>query len=338
MTYRLLPTCLLFVTILPAIAESLSVQTVAPERQDLSRWITVTATTRANQEVVLYSKIAGYLSEITVDRGSVVAKDAHLATVDAPELRADRQRIEAEVAVATADLTRLNAAKSKAADLIVPRTIDEADGRVRMATASLARIDTLLTFGHVTAPFAGIVTRRWVDPGAYIAVPSGSAPAGAIATLTDLTTIRVIVPVPEKEAPFIAIGRTAVVRFEARAEPVTASVSRHGHVIDSTSGTLAVEIDISNPDLVVMPGMFARVRLATETHTKVLTIPNAALLSEGAATSVFTVVDGIAHKVALKTGLNDGTRVEILSGLGEQDRVTLIVPGLADGKAVTVKP
>ena len=332
----ILPVCLLSVSILPLLAESLTVQTVAAERQDISRWIAVPATTRANQEVVLHAKLAGYLTAITVDRGSQVAKDDLIATVDAPEMRADRLRLLAELDVAKADQARLAAAKAKAADLIVARTVDEADGRVRVAAANLERIDTLLSFGKVTAPFSGIVTQRWVDPGAFIAVPSGGGSAGALVTIADLAIIRVIVPVPEKEAAFIAIGCPAIVRFDALPDPIAATVTRHGHVVESTSGTLPVEIDVANPGLKLMPGMFARVRLATEAHSRVLTIPVAALFAEGAASSVFTVVGGTATKVPVKIGLNDGARVEVLSGLADQDVIALIVPGLADGKPVMV--
>lgn len=332
----LLPVCLLSVSALPLMAEALTVQTASAERQDISRWIAVPATTRANQEVVLHAKLAGYLTAITVDRGSQVAKDDLIATVDAPEMRADRVRLQAELDVAKADQARLIAAKAKAADLIVARTVDEADGRVRVAAANLERIDTLLSFGKITAPFSGIITQRWVDPGAFIAVPSGGGAAGALVTIADLATIRVIVPVPEKEAAFIAVGRPAMVRFEVLPEPIAATVSRHSHVVESTSGTLPVEIDVTNPGIKIMPGMFARVRLATEGHSKALTIPIGALLIEGMTTSVFTVVDGTANKVPVKSGLNDGVRVEVLSGLAERDVVALIVPGLADGKPVTV--
>ena len=327
--------CLLLTCTQPIMAESLTVQTAVVERQDIYRWIAVPATTRAIQEVIVHAKIAVYLTAITVDRGSRVAKDDHLASVDVPEMRADRVRLQAELDVAKAEQARLNAAKAKAVDLIVPRMVDEADARVRVAAANLERTDTLLSFGKITAPFSGIVTNRWADPGAFIPVPTSGGTSGALMTIVDLTTIRVIVPVPEKEASFIAVGRPALVRFEALPEPIAATVARHGHVVDSGSGTLPVEVDIANPDLKLMPGMFARVRLATESHPKVLVIPLGAVLTEGAVTSVFTVVGGVAKKVVVKIGISDGTRSEVLSGLVEQDVVAVIVPGLADGKNIT---
>jgi RND family efflux transporter MFP subunit len=334
---KILSLCVLcFATALPLVAENITVPVAAPERQDIYRWVTAPATTRANQEVLLNAKIAGYLTAITVDRGSPVTAGMHIATVEAPEMNADVLRLRAELEVAKAEHARLMAARAKAPDLIVPRDVDEADGRVRVAAANLERMETLMSFGRVTAPFAGIVTGRWADPGAYIAVPTGGGKNGALVTIADIATVRVLVPVPEKEAPFVKVGNPVVITFDALTEPIKATVSRHGHMVDSQSGTLAVEVDVANAALTLMPGMFARVRLGSEMHGKVLTVPLSSVLTEGKVTSVFTIAGGIAKKVAVKVGLNDGTRIELVTGVTETDSVASIITGLADGKAVTV--
>jgi RND family efflux transporter MFP subunit len=214
--------------------------------------------------------------------------------------------------------------------------VDEVDGRVKVATAYLERMETLISFGRVTAPFAGIITTRWADPGAYIAVPTGGSKNGALVTLADIATLRVIVPVPEKEATYMKVGSPVLVVFEAAPQPIKATVSRHGHVVDSQSGTLSVEVDVPNPTMALMPGMFARVRMATECHAQVLTLPVSAVLTEGKANSVFMLSDGKALKLAVKLGFNDGERVEITAGINDKEVVALVAQGLAEGTKVTV--
>src|SRR5213076_1429939 len=103
----------------------------------------------------------------------------------------------------------------KAPDLVVPLSVDTARGRADMAKASLERAETLLQFTKITAPFSGIVTRRLVDPGAFIpAATSGSTPQNAaLLTLMDFHTVRLQVAVPENESSLVA-----------KAEPVKLTV------------------------------------------------------------------------------------------------------------------
>src|SRR5438034_10299087 len=119
---------------------------------------------------------------------------------------ADLARYKAEVEVAELDYKRLSESQKKAPDLVVPQTVDNAKGKLDVAKASLERTQTLLSFARITAPFSGIVTKRMVDPGAFIpAATSGSAAQNAaIVTLTDCNRIRVQVAVPELETSLVA--------------------------------------------------------------------------------------------------------------------------------------
>ena len=248
-----------------------------------------------------------------------------LAEIEVPELIADRARQKAELDIAALDLRRASEAQSKAPDLVVPQTLDTARSKVEIAKANLERTETLLGFTRITAPFAGVITRRQVDPGAF--VPAATATAGqgaALFTLMDFTKVRVQVPVPEPEVPLIKRGLAATVNVEELpGRVIEGSITRHSFALDETTRTMLAEIELPNPESELRPGMYARVRIIVETKPDVLIIPAAALVTEKTRTSVFTPEDGKAKRIIVKAGFNDGGWVEIVDGLAVDQPVIL---------------
>src|SRR5205823_1609975 len=154
------------------------------------------------QAATVYAKVTGYLKAITVDKGDGVKEGALLAEIEVPELLADRAKYKAEVEVSGLDYKRLAEAQKKAPDLVIPLSVDTARGKLEVAKAGLERAETLLQFTKIAAPFSGVITRRMVDPGAFIpAATAGSTPQNAaLLTLMDFNTIRLQVAVPEAES------------------------------------------------------------------------------------------------------------------------------------------
>src|SRR6266446_5310221 len=186
-------------------APPMSVQMVRPKRDEITRSITLPGNVLAYQQATLYAKVAGYLKTITVDKGDRVRQGALLAEIEVPEMEADLAKYKADVDVASMDYQRLSEALKKSPDLVMPQTVDTAKGNYLVAKANLERVETLLKYASLTAPFGGAVTRRWVDPGAFIpAATSGSAAQNAaVLTLADFTRVRVQVQVPQSEVAFI---------------------------------------------------------------------------------------------------------------------------------------
>jgi RND family efflux transporter MFP subunit len=330
---RALPLLLLFA--LPCAAAPVPV--ASPAKGTIHRWITVPSRLEANQQTILHAKVGGHLKAITVDVGDVVKAGQEIAILEVPELEADRIKAVAEVEVATAELNRLQAARAKAPGLVLPQSIDEADGRLRIAEAGLKRTEVLLGYARITAPFDGVITARHADPGAYIPA-GGTTTQGSTVTIDDLSVLRARVPVPEQEAAFIKPGTLARVLPSPASPPITAKVSRHGRSIRSPGATLPAEVDVPNPDGKLLAGSYVKVQLAAETHTDVLLIPAAALLVEKTSSSVFVVKDGKAAKTKVGVGFNDGINAEILTGLdGGESLVVLTGLTLTDGQAVTTK-
>jgi len=316
-----------------------AVQTVLPQQGEIARSVTLPAfRVLAEQEAALYAKVSGYLKTLTVDKGDAVKEGQLLAEIEVPELLADEAQFKAEMAVSRTNYERMAAARQKAPDLVVPQTVDDLRGQWEVAQAKLQRIQTLLQFSRIVAPFSGTITARFVDPGAFIpAATTGSTPqSAALLTLMDFSTVRVQVFVPEAEVPFIKNGVPARVTVEELpGRTFLSSVTRFAQALDQATKTMLTEIEISNPTAELRPGMYATVRLEVERKQNALLVPVQAVLIEKAGTSVFVVADTKANKTAVHTGFNDGVHVEITDGLRPSQPVILIgKQTLNNGQAV----
>jgi RND family efflux transporter MFP subunit len=294
----------------------------------------------ALQEATIYAKVSGYLKTLTVDKGDSVKQGQLLAEIEVPELLADETQYKAESEVARTNYERMAEARQKAPDLVVPQTVDDLRGQWEVAQAKLQRTQTLLEYARITAPFSGMTTARFVDPGAFIpAATTGSTPqSAALVTLMDYGRVRVQAFVPEQEVPFIKNGTPAKVSLEelpGRTFP--GSVTRFAHALDPATKTMLTEIEIPNPDGEVRPGAYAGVQLELERKQNALLVAVQALLVEKAGTSVFTVVDGKAKKNPVQVGFNDGTNVEIVGGIQADQAVILLgKQALNDGQPVNL--
>jgi membrane fusion protein, multidrug efflux system len=317
-----------------------SVTVARAKKGPISRTISLPATIRPHEQAVLYAKVAGYLKTIRVDKGDSVREGQLLAEIESPELAADLARQQAERSVADVAYRRVSEAQKKAPDLVMPQAVDDAKGKLDMAQASLERTETLLGYTKIRSPLSGIVTKRSVDPGAFIpSATSGSvAQSAAILTVMDIRSVRIEIPVPEPEVPILKVGLPVEVAVdELPGRTFQGKVTRFAYALDEASKTMTAEADIANPKRELRPGMYARARIAMERKADVLLIPAAALVAGKGQDYVFTVSDGKAKRVAVKAGFRDPTSVEILDGLAPDE--TVILAGSnppADGQAVTV--
>ncbi|HEV2208212.1 MAG TPA: efflux RND transporter periplasmic adaptor subunit [Verrucomicrobiae bacterium] len=318
-----------------------TVQTVLPTRGEIARNITLpTFRILPLQEATLYAKVAGYLKTLSVDKGDSVKEGQLLGEIEIPELLADRAQYTAETDVARTNYERMAEARQKAPDLVIPQTVDDLRGQYEVAQAKLQRTETLLQYARLVAPFSGMITARFVDPGAFIpAATTGSTPQNAaVVTLMDYSRVRVQAFVPEPEVPFIRNGTPAIVTVEelpGRTFP--GSVTRFAHALDSATKTMLTEIELPNPAGELRPGAYASVQLELERKQNALLIPVGALLVEKAGTSVFIVTDSKAKKTPVQVGFNDGTHAEITGGIRADQPVILIgKQALNDGQPVNM--
>jgi membrane fusion protein (multidrug efflux system) len=221
----------------------------------------------------------------------------------------------------------VSGAQKKVPDLVTPQSVDEAKGRLDIASANLERTETLLRYAQVTAPSGGIVTARFVDPGAFIpsATAGSTAQNAAIVTLADFNTVRAQVALPEVEASLAQVGQPVKLSVEGLVgKAFEAKVSRLSYALDDATKTMLIEADLPNPDLALRPGMYASVKVGLQKHAEVLLIPVEALVMEKANAFTFVADGGKAKKTAIKIGFNDGTRAEVLSGMTGNEAVILV--------------
>jgi RND family efflux transporter MFP subunit len=342
-----------------AAAGPAAVVVTRPARRDVAREVTLPVDFHPWEEIDVVTKVTGYVDDIRVDRGSVVARGDLLATIYAPEYDDERRKraadvgmVEAAVASREADagLQRVVAERARAlvpgnagtqqdADIATAReavavsAVAQMQAELVSARASLRVAETWVAYTTLRAPFAGVISRRLVHPGALVSASERTV----LFHLVDASTIRADVDVPEAEAPLVVPGSTAALVSVAEAGlPRPAVVSRSETAVDRATRTMRVEIDIENRDGRLLPGMFGTARLTLELHPGALTVPSGAVSRAGEAPAVFVVADGRAKRCPVQVGLDNGRVAEIVSGLAEEASVIAQAAGIVDGAPVTV--
>jgi RND family efflux transporter MFP subunit len=228
---------------------------------------------------------------------------------------------------------QVNAAKSN---------IATAEQQVRVSTSELQRTKTLTDYLRVTAPFAGVVTKRYADTGSMIqAGTSSSTQAMPLVKLSQNSRLRLILPVPESAVPTVHIGQKVDVQVPTLKRSFPGKVSRFADKIMQATRTMDTEVEVDNPNLVLIPGMYAQVNLTLDQRNGVLTVPVTAVDVSGESKGRVTVVgpDNLVAIQDVQTGMQDATNVEILSGLHEGDMVvTANRASLHAGQLVRPKP
>ena len=182
--------------------------------------------------------------------------------------------------------------------------------RLRAAEAALRLAQTELRNAVITAPISGIVSHRHVDPGAYVTDRT------ALVTVVDMQSVKIKVPISERDIVAIQPGLSADIRVDAYPhEQFTGTVKRISPTIDPTNRSGDVEIIIDNADYRLKPGMFAKVSLVVQERQDVVLVPLQAVHRQGDKTSVFVVQDGKAYLRHVTAGLENETEIEIVDHL-----------------------
>jgi RND family efflux transporter MFP subunit len=224
----------------------------------------------------------------------------------------------------------LDDARSK--DLITEAQISAAkSGRsaaleqVQVNDADVQKIRTLIDYTRVTAPFAGVVTRRFADKGSMIQAGTASqTQAMPVVKLSQNSRLRLILPVPESAVPTVHIGQQVEVRVPTMNRTFPGKVARFADKVAMATRTMDTEVDVENPSLLLVPGMYAEVNLTLNQRKAVLAVPVMAVDHEGDAGSVLVVTPNNRveqRKIAL--GLETASAIEVRSGLNEGDLVVI---------------
>lgn len=199
----------------------------------------------------------------------------------------------------------------------------ESQSQLLAAQADLDRLSALQGYSHITAPFSGVVTKRYADTGALIQAGTASdTQSMPVVQMAEWTRLRLVVPVPESAVPQLRLGDVVQVHVSAMNRDLDGKIARFADALDEETRTMHTEIDVENPKGILKDGMYADAKILLEQHENALTVPVQALDRSSSGASVLTVdTQGRVEPRDVKLGVEGSDRVEILSGLSENERV-----------------
>ena len=199
--------------------------------------------------------------------------------------------------------------------------------QVDVNKAELAKVNTMHDYTRVTAPFAGVITKRFADKGSMIQAGTASqTQAMPLVRLSENSLLRLILPVPESVVPRIRVGQQVEVNVPSLNRTFPGKVARFADKVQLTTRTMDTEVDVANPSLVLIPGMYAEVNLTLDRRSGALAIPVSAVDSDtqpGAGRVMVIAPDGKVEVRKVSLGLETANLVEVLSGLREGDLVVI---------------
>lgn len=313
-------------------------QVMSPQRKDVVRKLTLSASISPWQQASLYSKVPGYLKWIGYDKGDKVEKGHVLAVIEAPEVEERFREAEARHAIKHLTAKRLEAVWERNHDVIAKQVVDVARAEAEKAEHDRNKHKAFLDFTKIRAPFSGTVTARFVHPGAMIQAAEGSSTqAVPLLTIMDMSKVRIYIKVPQEAATYVGNGVGAHIELPAIPDRIFhGTVTRTTAALDPSTRTLLAEVDMDNKEGLLHPGMYANITLDLETHPASLVIPPEAVVQEKTGGEfVFVVEEGKARKRSIVTGIDDGAWVEVARGLTGNEKIVVVGKGgLSDGHSV----
>lgn len=329
---------------------SMPVSVMHPKRGEMKDEIVLPGNIQAFVDAPVYARTSGYLKKWYYDIGARVKAGDLLAEIESPEVdqqlvqaRADLETAQANLKVAEITMKRYLALP---ADAIARQDVDTAVGTyeadkatVASQTANMKRLEQLVAFEKVFAPFDGVVTARNTDIGQLINAGNGGT-AQELFHVSATSKLRIFISVPQMNSSSARPGVHAEISLiEAPGKRYGGTVARNSGAIDPSSRTLLTEVDVDNPSGQLLPGAFAEVHLKLPAATAALIVPVTSLVFRSEGLQVAVVRDGShALLVPVTEGRDFGTEVEITSGITADDWIVVNTPdSLLSGAPVRVE-
>ncbi len=293
---------------------------------------TSTAILEAKEEAFVVARASGIIEAILVEEGDYVEKGQILAQLDKKRYELSLQRAQADLKGIEQELAKINKVYSQ--KLVSDDTFDKLNAQYEAAKATLALAQLDLKETTIVAPISGYIAER----NAKVGNLTESFQRERMFHIVQQRQLQGIVYLPENELPNIRKQQKASLTVSALGNrTVDAFVERISPVINAETGTFKVTLNVPNESELLKAGMFSEVAINYSTHDEATLLPRQALVSIDNSASVFIVEDGVAKKVSVETGFEEGNMVEILSGLtGQETVVTVGHQNLKDASPVEV--
>jgi RND family efflux transporter MFP subunit len=315
------------------------VRVVAAQRGARESSLSLPGDITAFEEAPVYARVNGYVIKWTVDIGARVKAGQLLAEIETPELHQSLRQAQALVlqAKANAEIARitynryLGLVKSNAVsqqDVDNSRAAHEARlADVAAAEAEVGRINATIAFQKIYAPFDGIVGARNLakaTTGALIDLGSGNAKAW-LYRIYRMDPVRVYVTMPQAYLPMVKDGLAADVEVrEYPDRPFKGKVVRNAAALDALSRTMLVEVEVPNPDGILLPGLYSTVHFAlTNPAPPIVLADSSIIVLDGAPQIAVVDKDDVVQIRKVRLGRDFGRSVEVLTGCNEGERVIL---------------
>jgi membrane fusion protein (multidrug efflux system) len=309
-------------------ATPVPVQVAQPFREDIFATYSATATIASDADAPVVARVGGDVVELLVEEGEYVRENQALARLDGERLRLEMLAAKANLDQARSELARNRDLHERG--LISASSFDKLQYTLEAleATYELSRLE----YGYATirAPIAGFVASREVKPGQHLSVDDVAF------RITDTRELVAYLQIPQAELQKFSAGDTATVEVASTPNAeYSATIARISPTIDTRNGTFRATAVIDNAAGALAPGMFGRFTIAYEKHAEALVVPAEALIDEDDESAVYVVNDGEVVRRIVETGVETDGKVEILSGLDENDVVVVVGhANLRDGSRV----
>lgn len=327
-----------------------TVAVITAQRGDAIRSLSMPGDLVGFYQSTLYAKVTGYLKSVSVDKGDWVKKGQLLAEIEVPELQQRVERAQAGLEVQRLTYERLSKVWKSDPRLVARQDVDIAQGKYLEAKAEVDELEAMNSYTRIVAPFDGVVTGRFVDPGALIkaggeqsssALEEGSRSGGSaspVLSLAMIDTIRTYIYVPQGEVGLVKRGMPATLTLQdLPGRAFTGEVARFANSLDLGTRTMLTEIDLKNPHRELYPGMYANVTLQLERHRGVLKLPESAIGDSAEGRYVMIVKNGRLERQPVKVGISSRNYAEVTDGLEGGDQVVAALdPSLVQDEAVNI--
>jgi len=280
---------------------------------DISSYYTATATLAAEKEAVVQARVSGIVVSLGCEEGDLVKKDQPLVVIGDEEYRLRLQQAEANVVDLRSRFARSQQLKEQ--KMISVEEFERVQNSLLAAEAEEGLARLMLSYTVVTAPFEGVVVTRHVALGQNVSIGT------ELFNLADFKPLLAKVYVPAKEFRKLVHDQPVEIILESNQQHLQGRITLISPIIDPSSGTIKITVEIHDYPTGVRPGDFTEVRIMTERRTERVLAPAIALISERGEDLVYVVKDGKAETRSVETGFIDQERVEIISGLSASEQV-----------------
>jgi RND family efflux transporter MFP subunit len=325
------------------------VAVLRPEKGAPQQEMLLPANAQAFTDSPIYARTNGYLRKWYADIGARVHRGQLLAEIDSPEIEQQLSAARADYATAQANERLARVTAQRYMELAKSDSVSKQDAdnaaetlaarraATESAMAGVRRLEQLVSFEKIEAPFDGVITARNTDIGQLVDAGSGGGPGRELFHIATLERLRVFVGVPQTASAAAVPGLPVDVEVaEKPGERVEGKIVRNSHSIDPSTRTMLVEIDLENKNGQILPGAAVQVHLKLASGTPTLLLPVSALLFRSEGPRVATLTPGNrARLVPITVGRDYGNKVEVTSGLTPDSLVIDSPPdSLIDGQQV----